>query len=99
MKKKSSIITWIISIIALLFIAYRIILSVKTGQHVPMPLIGCILLVIIGISRIISARNQHQGSEEDQKKFNKIVIRSVILAPIILAIFLTVVVLIKLKMG
>lgn len=88
---------WVLQILVLIVFAYVIFLRIKAGQHIPMPLIGCVLLVLLGITRIISAHDRHQGSGEERKKFNKIVIRSVILAPIIVAVFLTVVVLIKLK--
>lgn len=93
------IIRWILQIAIAFIFVYVVFLRIKTGQHIPMPLIACILLVIIGLFRISSARNRHQGSEEERKKFNKIVVRSVILAPIIVAIFLTIIVLMKLKLG
>ena len=88
----------IVSAVILLLLAYKFVLSIQMGQHVSMPLIGCILLIIVGIYRIASIRKRFQGSDEEQKKFNKIVLRSVILAPIIVAAFLTVVVWVKLKM-
>ena len=91
------VIRWILQIVLFLVFAYIIVLRIKAGQHIPMPLIGCVLLVLIGISRIISARDRHQGSEEDRKKFNKIVIRSVILAPVLAFAFIAIVVLIRLN--
>lgn len=96
-EKTILIIRWIMQIALVFVAAYIVVLRIKTGQHIPMPLIGCILLVIVGLFRIGAARERHQGSAEDQKKFSKIVIKSAILAPIIVAIFITIVVLIKLK--
>ncbi len=96
-EKIVSVVIRILQIAALLIFAYVLFLQLKTGQHIPTPLIGPIILVIIGIFRIISLRSRFQGSTEDRKKFNKIVIRSVILAPIIVAAFLTIAVFIMLK--
>lgn len=98
MKKRFPAVIGIVSAVILLLLAYKFVLSIQMGQHVSMPLIGCILLIIVGIYRIASIRKRFQGSDEEQKKFNKIVLRSVILAPIIVAAFLTVVVWVKLKM-
>lgn len=95
MNKKTALISRIACIAFLLYFVYRLILGVKTGQHVPMPLIGCALMVLVGLFRIFTIRKDFQGSEEDRKKFSKIVIRSVILALIIVAVFVTVVVLVK----
>ena len=88
---------WILQIIVFLILAYVVFLRFKTEQHIAMPVIGCVLLVIIGISRIVLARNRYQG-DEGEKQFNKIVWRSVILAPIIVTVFIVIVVLIKLQM-
>ena len=96
-EKIVSVVIRILQIAALLIFAYVLFLQLKTGQHIHTPLIGPIILVIIGIFRIISLRSRFQGSTEDRKKFNKIVIRSVILAPIIVAAFLTIAVFIMLK--
>ena len=93
------IIRCLLNVAVVIFIASMFFLRIKTGQHIPMPLVASVVIVLLGVSRIISARNRHQGSNEDRKKFNKIVIRSVILGPIIAIVFITVVVLIKLKMG
>lgn len=97
MNKKAALISRIACIAFLLYFVYRLILGVKTGQHVPMPLIGCALMVLVGLFRIFTIRKGFQGSEEDRKKFSKIVIRSVILALIIVAVFVTVVVLVKIN--
>ncbi len=98
-KKIAFVISWILNIALIFVFAYIIIIRIQTGQHVPIPLIVCILLIIVGLFRIGAAREKYQGSKEGQQQFNKIVIRSVILAPIIVAVFLTIVVLIKLKAG
>ena len=93
------VIRCLLNIAVVIFIASMFILRIKTRQHIPMPLVASVVIVLLGISRLISARNRHQGSEEDRQKFNKIVIRSAILGPIIAIAFITVVVLIKLKLG
>lgn len=97
-KKPLQIALWILQIAAILIFAYVIFLRFQAGQHISMPAIGCVVLVLLGVVRIVSARNRHQSSEEDQKKFRKITIRSVILAPILAIAFITIVVLIKLNM-
>ncbi len=93
------IIRWILQIAVVLILAYIVFLRVKMGQHIPMPLIGCAFLVILGLFHISSIHKRHQSTIEEHKKFNQIVVRSIILAPIIVAIFLTIIVLIKLKIG
>ena len=80
-------------------VAYFIFLSFKSGEYISKPLIVGLLVIPVGIYNILSIRKNFQGSEAERKQFNKIVLRSVILAPIIVAVFVTVVVLIKLKMG
>lgn len=55
-----------------------------------MPLIGYALMVLVGLMRIFAIRKDFQGNEEDRKKFNKIVIRSVILGILIVTIFVVV---------
>ena len=99
MSKKASVIYKILSGFILLFFVYRIILGIRAGQHIPMPLFGCVLLILVGLYRIFAIRKSFQGSDEERKTFNKIVIRSVILGLIIMVVFVTVVVLVKLKMG
>ena len=93
------VIRCLLNVAVVIFIASMFFLRIETGQHIPMPLVASVVIVLLGISRSISARNRHQGSEEDRKKFNKIVIRSVILAPIITIAFIALVVFIKLKLG
>ena len=80
-------------------VAYFIFLSIKSGEYISKPLVIGLLVIPVGIYNILSIRKSFQGSEAERKQFNKIVLRSVILTPIIVVVFLTVVVLIKLKMG
>jgi len=88
---------WVLRITFCVCLVYLIFEGIKTGELPSTPLVLWLLVFPVGIYNIVSARNRHQGSEEDRKKFNKIVIRSVILAPIILAVFLTITVWIMLK--
>ena len=97
MNKRTALILRIAGIAFLLYFLYRLILGAKTGQYVPMPLIGCALLVLVGPFRILTIRKDFQGSEEDRNKFRKIVIRSVILTIIIVAVFITVTVIIAIN--
>jgi len=97
MNKKTALILRIAGIAFLLYFVYRLILGAKTGQYVPMPLVGCALMVLVGLFRIFTIRKDFQGSEEDRKKFSKIVIRSVIPALIIVAVFVTVVVVVTIN--
>jgi len=62
-------------------------------------LVGCVLLVVVGIFRIVKNRNRFQGSEKERREFKMIVNRSLILAPIIAIAFIAIVVLIKIKFG
>ena len=87
MNKKAAIISRIACIAFLLFLVYRIFLGIKTGQHVPMPLIGCALMVLVGLFRISAIRKDFQGSEEERKKFNKIVLKSIVLGILIITVF------------
>ena len=80
-------------------VAYFAFLSFKAGEYISKPLVVGLLIVPAGIYNIIQIRKSFQGSDEERKTFNKIVIRSVILGLIIMMVFVTVVVLIKLKMG
>lgn len=70
----------VIQISILLFYAYKLFMRITTGQHISTPLAGCLFIALIGISRIISVRNNFQGSEDEQRKFNKMVLRSAFLA-------------------
>ena len=74
---------WVLGAILLLLAAYRIYLYAATGQHAPRPLIVSLLGVLFGIFCIIRVRNNHQDSDEERRKFNKIVIRSILLAILI----------------
>lgn len=65
----------------------------------PLPLAASVVIVLVGIFRLIATRKKFQGSEESRKQYNKIVAKSIILAPIIVIIFIALVVLIRLKFG
>ena len=80
-------------------VVYFAFQSFQSGEYISKPLVVGLLMVPVGIYNILSHRKQFQGSTEEQKQFNKIVVRSVILAPIIVVVFLTITVLIMLKTG
>ena len=80
-------------------VVYFAFQSFQAGEYISKPLVVGLLMVPVGIYNILSHRKQFQGSAEEQKQFNKIVVRSVILAPIIVVVFLAITVLIKLKTG
>ena len=80
-------------------VVYFAFQSFQSGEYISKPLVLGLLMVPVGIYNILSHRKQFQGSTEEQKQFNKIVVRSVILAPIIVVVFLTITVLIMLKTG
>ena len=80
-------------------VVYFAFQSFQSGEYISKPLVLGLLMVPVGIYNILSHRKQFQGSTEEQKQFNKIVVRSVILAPIIVVVFLAITVLIKLKTG
>lgn len=82
--------------VCVVYFAFR---SFQAGEYISKPLVVGLLMVPVGIYNILSHRKQFQGSAEEQKQFNKIVVRSVILAPIIVVVFLAITVLIKLKTG
>jgi len=92
-EKATYIIRWVLLIATILILACITLVRVRAGQHVPMPLIGCIALVIIGIVRIFFVRKDFQQNDEERKKFNKILLRSILLTIVIMVVFITVVVL------
>ena len=83
---------------ALLSVLICVIL-LRYHETAPKPLIFTGLIAIVGIIRIIRVRNSYQGSEEEKREFNRIVRRSVILAPIIAIAFIAIVVFLRLKIG
>ena len=99
MKNKSNIIKTILNVAIVLFIAFFFVIRIVTGEFIPLPLAATILIALVGVSRIVATRKRFQGSEEGRKEFNKIFLRSAILAPIIVVIFIAVVLFIKLKLG
>lgn len=80
-------------------VVYFAFLSFQAGEYISKPLVVGLIMVSVGIYNIFSHRKRFQGSDEERKQFNEIVVRSVILTPIILTVFLTIAVLISLKMG
>ena len=99
MKNKPSIIQTVLNLCIVLFIACFFILRIKTGEYLPLPLAASIIIVLVGASRIIANRRKFQCSEEGRQQYNKIVVKSVILGPIIAIAFIALVVFIKLKLG
>lgn len=97
--KNVYIVMRILRIVFWVCVVYFAFQSFQTGEYISKPLVVGLLMVPVGINNILSHRKQFQGSTEEQKQFNKIVVRSVILAPIIVVVFLTMTVLIKLKTG
>ena len=99
MKNKPNIIQTVLNVSIVVFIACFFILRIKTGEYLPLPLAASILIALVGVSRIIANRKKFQGSDEGRRQYNKIVVKSLILAPIITIAFIALVVFIKLKLG
>lgn len=99
MKNKPNIIQTVLNVSIVVFIACFFILRIKTGEYLPLPLAASILIALVGVSRIIANRKKFQSSDEGRGQYNKIVVKSLILAPIITIAFIAVVVFIKLKLG
>ena len=95
--KNVYIVMRIIRIVFWVCVVYFAFLSFQAGEYISKPLAVGLLMVPVGIYNILSHRKRFQGSDGERKQFNKIVVRSVILAPIIVIVFLTVTVLIMLK--
>ena len=74
-------------------------LSFKEGKYISKPLVIGLIMVPVGVYNLITIRNNYQGSKEDRKKFNKIVISSLILAIVIVAALITTVVYVKYNVG
>ena len=98
-EKAVFIIMRILRIVFWICVVYFAFQSFQAGEYISKPLVVGLLIVPVGIYNILSHRKRFQGSDEERKQFNKIVIRSVILAPIIMAVFLTITVLIMLRTG
>ena len=73
-----------------IFLAYYIYLSVKAGEYVSKPLPIALMIVPIGIYNILAIRKRFQIQNGNNKKFNKIFLRSVLLAFLIIAIVVVV---------
>ena len=97
--KNVYIVMRILRIVFWVCVVYFAFQSFQSGEYISKPLVLGLLMVPVGIYNILSHRKQFQGSAEEQKQFNKIVVCSVILAPIIVVVFLTITVLIMLKTG
>ena len=87
-------------IIHLMQIAIRVLIlpimcaiSYGTKSYVPMVFAISVLVILMGISRIKLIGSKFQENEDDKQAFKKIVIRSIILAPIITFAFLAIAVL------
>ena len=90
----------IVRIIVTIIITCEIIRRFATGQSTPHLIL--ILLLLMAPYKIyqnhVVTRKEFENTGRGEE-YKKIVIRSVILAPIIVAVFLTVAVLIMLKLG
>ncbi len=91
-------------IIRIIQIAVRIlvlpvmcIVSYGTKSYVPLVLGAAVFIILLGITRIKLIGNRFQDSDEDKQTYRKIVIRSVILAPVITFAFIGVVLLLTLN--
>jgi len=73
----------ILGILILLFYAYMTFLRIRAGQYIPVPLIAAGLIVLVGIYRIYTIRKDYQSRTGDNKEFNKVFLRSVVLAILI----------------
>ena len=85
MKKKlnSKTVLIILGIVILAFYAFKTVLSIRAGEHIPTPLIIAGLIVLVGVFRILAIRKDYQSRTGDNKEFNKVFLRSVILAILI----------------
>jgi len=83
----------ILGIVILLFYACKTFLSLRAGEHIPTPLIIAGLIVLVGVFRILAIRKDYQGRTGDNKEFNKVFLRSVILAILIVTCVVVVAVL------
>lgn len=70
-------------------------ISYGTKSYVPMFFGIVALIILLGISRIKLIGQRFKGNDEEKQTFKKIVIRSIILAPILVAIFITIVILLS----
>ena len=84
----------VIHIAVLLYFAYELYLRATIGRPMSNLLIYFLVLTIpVKIYKNIVARNEYKGDTEKLKKYDKMIIRSVFLAIIIVAVFVTGVVL------
>jgi len=95
MKKNfsSKTILRLLGIVILLFYVYMTFLRIKAGQHIPVPLIAAGLIVLVGAYRIYTIRKDYQSRTGDNKEFNKVFLRSVLLAILIVTCVVVVAVL------
>ena len=98
-EKIAYIIIQVLRAITILVMAYVIFLRIKTGQHVPTPMVLLPLIFIVSLSRIGYIRKSFQETEEGKAKFRKILVRSVILALIITVAFVSVAVYVAINTG
>ena len=89
----------ILRIVFWVCVAFFAFLSFKEGEYISKPLVIGLIMVPVGVYNLITIRKNYQGSKEDRKKFNKIVISSVILAIVIVAALITTVVYVKYNVG
>ena len=83
----------ILGIVILLFYACKTFLSLQAGEHIPTPFIIAGLIVLVGIYRIYTIRKDYQNRTGDNKEFNKVFLRSVVLSILIVTCVVVVAVL------
>ena len=92
---KERIIHLVQILIRVLILPTMCAISYGTKSYIPMVFGIGVLIILLGISRIKLIGKRFQESDEKKQTFKKIVIRSIILAPILVAIFITIVILIS----
>ena len=84
----------VIHIAVLIYFAYELYLRATIGRPTSNLLIYFLVLTIpVKIYKNIAARNEYKGDTEKLKSYDKIIIRSFFLAIVIVAVFVTAVVL------
>lgn len=86
-KKIINCICLFIAIAVLLYVVYGLYIHVTTGRPMSkLPTYYLLLTVPVGIWRVVSIRRSFSDSSVERKKFNKIVLRSVLIAILIVSL-------------
>ena len=74
MKKNfsSKTILRVLGIVILVFYAYMTFLRIRAGQHIPIPLIAAVLIVLAGAYRILMIRKDYQNRTGDNSGMNRV---------------------------